>query len=73
MRACGKQKPTPRSATYSFSGSLLPPKENISRRQDVWLRPRQLVQILGIAGQAVLQKPVGFRAVHGLQRGALLR
>ena len=38
-----------------------------------FLRLRQLVQILGVAGQAVLQKPVGFRAVHGLQRSALLR
>ena len=44
-----------------------------TRRQGVLLRPCQLVQILVIAGQAVLQKPVGFRAVHGLQRGALLR
>ena len=56
-----------------FSGSLLPPKENIPRRQAVWLQLRQLVQILSIARQAVLQKPVGLRAVHGLQRGALLR
>ena len=38
-----------------------------------FLRLRQLVQILGIAGQAVLQKPVGLRAVHSLQRVALLR
>ena len=32
----------------------------------ICLRPCQLVQILGVAGQAVLQKPVGLRAVHGL-------
>ena len=42
-------------------------------RHCIFLRLRQLVQILGIAWQAVLQKPVGLRTVHGQQRGALLR
>ena len=45
----------------------------LTRRQVVLLRPCQFVQILGVAWQAVLQKPVGLRAVHGLQRSTLLR
>ena len=56
-----------------FWFSFATKREHFPRRQAVWLQLRQLVQILGVAGQAVLQKPVGLRTVHGQQRGALLR
>ena len=64
---CGKYRSRNLTRSRAMPGSLW------AVRHCIFLRLRQLVQILGIAWQAVLQKPVGLRTVHGQQRGALLR